>query len=200
MSKEKLAQFAEDLAAVLPAVDAQTEGQYGNGLGSEDEETQLDLLIEKLREESTQYQDIQREIPYPESRQVCDLLLPGQVPVEAKLIRYWRANGDPEHYMPMRVFSPFHESTLLTDAQKLHDADFDRTGGLLGLFYKRSDDDPETVAALPERFTADELAERVAHDIAYWHGIDAEICAVESFSGLRHRIHKQGAVITWALE
>lgn len=43
------------------------------------------------------------------------IILPGGIPVECKLLRYWRANGDPEGSMPKRVFSPIHDHTLPTD-------------------------------------------------------------------------------------
>lgn len=42
------AQLASDIAVVLPEVDANTTGQYGAGMGSEDEERQLDFLFDAL--------------------------------------------------------------------------------------------------------------------------------------------------------
>jgi hypothetical protein len=198
-TEDLLRALADDISEAIKAVDRRTVGQYGEGIGSEDEEDQLELLLEELRKQSGRYSEAELEAPYPNSEQSCDLLLPQEVPVECKLIRYWRANGDPEHYMPMRVFSPFNENTILTDAQKITSSSFERDGGLLGLFYKRSESDPENVRSLPERFNADDLAKKIARDIQYWHGVEAEICAVAKFSGLRHEIHKQGAAITWKL-
>ncbi|WP_241988396.1 hypothetical protein [Halorubrum sp. SP3] len=136
-------------------------------------------------------------MPYPNGSGRCDIVLPGEIPVECKLLRYWRANGDSEDYMPKQVFSPFHENTLLTDSQKLSTSGFERDGGLLGLFYKRSDADPESVANLPERFTAERVAEKTARDIEYWFDIDVDVCGVAEFDGLQHPIQAQGAAITW---
>lgn len=198
-TERRLTNLAEDISDVIESVDAETTGQYGNGIGSENEEDQLELLLEELQARFEVYDAAELEAAYPESRKNCDLLLPDGIPVECKLIRYWRANGDPEHYMPMRVFSPFNENALLTDAQKLDESGFTRDSGLLGLFYKRSDSDPEDVRALPERFTAEDIAEKITRDIRYWHGIQAEVATVAEFSGLRHTVHKQGAVITWKL-
>lgn len=48
------------------------------------------------------------------------------------------------------AFSPFHRNTLLTDAHRPHASVFGERSGLLGLFYTRADDDPETVEALPD--------------------------------------------------
>jgi hypothetical protein len=126
-------------------------------------------------------------------------LLPGEIPVECKPLRYWRANGDSEDYMPKQVFSPFHENTLLTDGQKLSSSGFERNGGLLGVFYKRSDSDPELVANLPERFTAERLADKTARDIEYWFDIDVDVCGVAEFNDLQHPVQAQGAAITWEI-
>jgi len=133
-----LEQFTRDITSVLSVVDSETTGQYGDGVGSEGEERQLDLLVDALRETDDRYHDLEREFPYPESTERCDLVLPDGTPIEAKLIRYWRANGDPEPTMYGHVFSPFHRNTLLTDVEKLHESKFDGPTALLGLFYERS--------------------------------------------------------------
>jgi hypothetical protein len=194
-----LTELASDIAAVLPEVDATTTGQYGDGIGSEDEERQLDLLSYALKEYDSKYDAVNREVSYPTTAERCDIQLPDGMSVEAKLLRYWRANGDPEHHMPKQVFSPFHENTLLSDAERLLDSEFESPCGLLGLFYKRADDDPETVKALPERFTADDLAEKVRQDIEYWYECTVSVECVASVDNLQHRVHGQGAVITWKI-
>ncbi|WP_435075252.1 hypothetical protein [Halorubrum sp. HHNYT27] len=198
-SEQKLAALAEDIATVISAVDRNTEGQYGDGIGSEDEPRQVKLLVEELQRHGSPYRDTRLEVPYPDSSESCDLILPDGIPVECKLLRYWRANGAPEDSMPMRVFSPFHEHTLLSDAQKLSESGFDRDGGLLGLFYKRSDDDPETVASLPDQFTAERLADKTARDLEYWFDIEVDVCGVAKFDNLRHPVQAQGAAITWGI-
>lgn len=194
-----LTQLASDIATVLPEVDSKTRGQYGDGLGSEDEERQLDLLFDALKEYDSNYTAVNREVSYPTTAERCDIQLPDGLPIEAKLLRYWRANGDPEHHMPKQVFSPFHENTLLSDVERLLDSEFESPCGLLGLFYKRADDDPEAVKALPERFTAGNLAEKVRQDIEYWYECTASVECVASVNDLQHRVHKQGAVITWKI-
>jgi hypothetical protein len=119
-----LDQLTEDIANAMPAVDRETTGQYGDGLGSEDEERQLDLLLTHLRTTDERYEQVDREVSYPNGTGNCDLVLPTGMPVEAKLIRYWRANGDPEPTMFGHVFSPFHRNTLLTDARRLRESSF----------------------------------------------------------------------------
>ena len=94
-----IAQLAEDVAEVIPQIDRETTGQYGDGIGSEDEERQMVLILEKLRELDKRYQGAEKEVEYPDKSASCDLVLPDGIPVEAKLLRYWRANGDPEDHM-----------------------------------------------------------------------------------------------------
>lgn len=195
-----LSQLAIDIASVIPSIDAETEGQYGVGLGSESEERQTKLILEALREIDDSYATAEREIPYPSRTATCDIVLGSGLPVEAKLLRYWRANGDPEPNWYKHVFSPFNNNTLLTDSRRLHESEFEKPGGLLGLFYKRSSDDPASVEELPEKFQSSELAEKVVRDIEYWYEFDAEVCEIASFSGLQHEVHQQGAVITLVVD
>jgi len=194
-----LARLATDIASVISDVDARTTGQYGDGIGSEDEERQVELIIDALKDIDPWYQDVSHEVRYPTTEERCDLLLPDGTPVEVKLLRYWRANGDPEDYMPKQVLSPFHKNTLMTDAQKLSNSEFEKSGGLLGLFYKRADDDPK-MTAHPERFTGEHLAEKLRRDIEYWYDCTATVECVAEFSGLQHTVHAQGAAITWGIE
>lgn len=191
--------FTGAIADAVPALDRNTTGQYGDGLGSEDEERQVELLLDHLRETDDRYEEVNREVPYPDSSEKCDLVLPNGMPIEAKLIRYWRANGDPEPAMYGHVFSPFHQNTLLTDARRLHVSEFSGRSGLLGLFYTRADDDPETVKALPEQYTAADIGKKVVHEIDYWYEAEASICRIAKFDGLQHPIHKEGAAISWIL-
>lgn len=193
-----LTRLATDIASVISDVDAETTGQYKDGIGSEDEERQIELLLEALKDYDQWYQDIAQEVRYPTTEQRCDLQLPDGTPVEVKLLRYWRANGDPEDYMPKQVLSPFHENTLLTDAQRLRVSDFEESGGLLGLFYKRADED-STTTAHQTRFTAEDLAEKLRRDIEYWYDCTATVECVAQFSGLQHPVHAQGAAIAWGI-
>lgn len=192
--------FTEDIAAAVLAVDQETTGQYGDGLGSEDEERQLDLLLEHLLAMNDRYSAVNREVAYPEDDEKYDVQLPNGMPVEAKLIRYWRANGDPEPTMFGHVFSPFHRNTLLSDANRLQKSTNPERSGLLGLFYRRADDDPKTVEALSERYTPAEIAEKVVDDINHWYEADPTVCRIARFDGLQHSIHRRGAAISWIVE
>jgi hypothetical protein len=195
-----LGELTADVAEVVPDVDGRTTGRYGDGIGSENEARQIELLLRALRERDGRYEGVEREVSYPGSSERCDLMLPDGTPVEAKLIRYWRANGDPEPNTFKHVFSPFHENTLLTDAHSLAESDIGDRAGLLGLFYRRPDGDPETVEALPSRYTAEDVADKIATDIAYWYDVEASVCETARFTGLQHPIHGRGAVVSWTVE
>ena len=195
-----LADLTVDMADSVPVVDGRTTGQYGAGIGSESEERQLELILDQLCDTDARYEKIDREVSYPNRSARCDLVLPTGMPVEAKLIRYWRANGDPEPNMYTHVFSPFHQNTLLTDARRLDGSAFGERSGLLGLFYARADDDLETVEELPERYTAEDIAEKIVRDINYWYEAGASVCHIAKFDGLQHDVHGQGAVISWIVE
>ena len=87
----------------------------------------MELLVDELQRHSATYQGTRQEVPYLSGSGSCDLVLPGEIPVGCKLIRYWRANGDSEDYMPKQVFSSFHENMLLTDAQSLSTSTISRS-------------------------------------------------------------------------
>ena len=65
---------------------------------------------------------------------------------------------------------------------------------------KPENDDPESVANLAERFTAERLAEKTARDIEYWFDIDVNVCEVAEFDGLQHPVQAQPATITLKIE
>jgi hypothetical protein len=198
--KTSLTRLAADFASIIPSVDAETEGQYGSGIGSESEERQVELILDALDDIDESYRGVKREVAYPDRPADCDIVFNDGTPIEAKLLRYWRANGDPEPHWYKHIFSPFNRNTLLTDSKRLCESDFEQVGGLLGLFYQRTPDDSVSVEESPERFTASALAEKVVRDIEYWYGYDAEVCGIESFSGLQHSIHRRGSVITWSVD
>jgi len=82
----------------------------------------------------------------------------------------------------------------------LHASAFVERCGLLGMFYARATDDPETVEALPERYTPENIAEKVVRDIDYWYEVEASVCRIVEFDGLQHDVHRQGAVVSWVVE
>lgn len=170
--------------------------EYGAGLGPHPEPAQLAALQTAANITETSIAHIETEVQYPSTSEQCDLVIgdaDGQYQVEAKLLRFRRANGTPEPEAYAKVFSPLRPSgSLLTDAQKLVDSAFPSGYGLLGIAYDSGLD--ETPASIPV------LADKVVVDLAYWFGIDASVVSIEYFDGLQHDVHESGAIVTWALE
>jgi hypothetical protein len=192
-----LEQLADDFASVVPAVDAEAEhDRWQAGIGPFEEDRQVEMLQEAV-DGDTSY-SIETEAPYLDGGQRVDIFIESEetgIPVEAKLLRFRYDNGNIDPNSFAKVFSPFPErttSTLLTDAQKLHEAGFDEKGGLLGLYY-------EPVDESYERMTPEAIAEKFAIDVGYWYDFDVETRAIAHFEGLRHPVHQQGAVITWEI-
>jgi hypothetical protein len=94
---DSLSELATDIASAIPSIDAETEGQYGAGLGSESEERQIDLILNFLAEQDTRYSAVEREVTYPDRTASCDIVLSDGLPVEAKLLR----SGDPTEILSL---------------------------------------------------------------------------------------------------
>lgn len=191
-STKTLRRLAADVAEVIPAVDATAvHDRWDPGIGPFEEERKLEMILAELAERGTVPDHVETEAPYPTSQRRCDLVVePSEqrLPVEAKLLRFRRDNGNIDPNMYKSVFSPFPErssSSLLTDARKLVDSELDGPYGLLGLYYER-DEEPY------DELRADRIAEKFAMDGAYWYDFDVELAAVERFDGLRHPHHQHG--------
>jgi hypothetical protein len=196
-SSDLLDRLADDFASVVPTVDAEVEhDRWQAGIGPFEEDRQVEMFGDTL-EGDTSY-SIETEAPYLDGGQRVDLFIEGeetQIPVEAKLLRFRYDNGNIDPNSFAKVFSPFPErttSTLLTDAQKLYEAGFEERGGLLGLYYAPVDESYE-------RMGAEAIAEKFALDVDYWYDFEVETRNVAHFDGLRHPVHQEGAVITWAM-
>lgn len=194
-----LADLASTLASAVPDVDARAEhDRWKPGIGPFEEEKQIEMLLDAIDEESiSEY--IQSEQTYPDQGLRSDLVIETadtRIPVEAKLLRFRYDNGniDPASYA--RIFTPFPErtsSSLLTDAKKLSESNFDPSGGLLRIYYEK-DEEPY------EQMSAETVAEKFCIDVGYWFGFEVEIATIARFDGLRHPHHQRGAVITWEID
>jgi hypothetical protein len=192
-----LAEIAETFASVIDTADRGIgeRKNYGPGIGPHKEQDQLAALVDAADFDGSSITRLQTEAPYPGGNEQCDLVVStsdARIPVEAKLLRFRRANGNDEPEGYAKVFSPFKPSgSLVTDAEKLRSSGFGSAGGLLGIHYSAGTDDTPADAT--------GLAEKLARDVAFRYGVEPEVVAVESFDGLRHEVHDAGAIITWAL-
>jgi hypothetical protein len=190
-----LEQLADDFSSVVPPIDSEAEhDRWQAGIGPFEEERQVEMLREAV-DGDTSY-SIETEAQYLDGEQRVDLFIESEetgIPVEAKLLRFRYDNGNIDPNSFAKVFSPFPErttSTLLTDAQKLYEAGFEESGGLLGLYYEPEDESYE-------RMSPEAIADKFCLDVDYWYDFEVETRNVVHFDGLRHPVHQQGAVITW---
>ena len=199
VNSEILEQVGQDFANVIPAVDEEAcHERWNPGIGPFEEEAQLEMILTSLADDSNRPKYIETEVPYPESGKRCDLFIEHgsrQLPVEVKLLRFSRDNGNIDPNMYKSIFSPFPErssSSLLTDTRKLAESGFEPPYGLIGLYYEKNEEEYE-------QLRAERIAEKFEHDVEYWYNLDIDTVAVNRFSGLQHPHHQHGAVIAWLL-
>lgn len=198
--KKTLKNITRGFASVIPAVDTTAEHErWKPGIGPFEEERQLEMILAAFSNDGPVPSHIEREVTYPDSGRRCDFVTDAsdrELPVEAKLLRFRRDNGNIDPNMYKSIFSPFPErssSSLLTDAEKLTQSAFDLPAGLLGLYYEKNDE-------VYEQLRAERIAEKFAFDAEYWFDIDIETVAIEKFDGLQHPHHQKGAVIGWLVK
>lgn len=198
-SSHRIQQLARAFADAIPSVDeTANHSRWKPGIGPFEEENQIEMIREEVEQQSTFGETIKYEEPYPHSSRRVDLLLDDDgdlLPIEAKLIRFRRDNGNVDPNMYKSVFSPFPEqrsSSMLTDCQKLAESGFDFPCGVLGLYYEGNEEEYKELRADP-------IAEKFTLDVEHWYDIPIKLVCVESFSGLRHPHHQHGAVIAWEL-
>lgn len=196
-TQDTLAEVAEAFADIIGSVDRRIgeRNDYGPGIGPHREPDQLAALVDSADFGGSSVSRLQTEAPYPSRGEQCDLVVStddARIPIEAKLFRFRRANGDDEPEGYSKVFSPFKPSgSLVTDAKKLRSSGFGSAGGLLGIHYSAGTD------GTPGDATG--LAEKLVQDVTFWYGFTPNVVAVEPFNGLQHEVHGDGAIIAWAL-
>jgi len=198
-SSHRLQQLARAFADVIPSVDeTANHSRWKPGIGPFEEENQIEMILTEVEQRAAVEESIKYEEPYPNSGRRVDLLLDDDgdpLPIEAKLIRFRRDNGNIDPNMYKSVFSPFPErssSSMLTDCQKLVQSGFELPCGVLGLYYERNEEEYEELRGA-------NIAEKFTLDVEYWFDISIETVCIESFSGLRHPHHQHGSVIAWEL-
>ncbi len=193
-----LERLATDCAAVVPELDARLEHErWQPGIGPFEEDEQIRRILGQLPDREI-YRNVERSVRYPGSRKQCDIVITREgdrFPVEAKLLRFKRDNGneDPNRYTT--IFSPFNANnptTLMHDGFRLYESGFELNGGLLGIYYEREQEELE-------QMDVNLIAEKFAQDVSYWYEFNAEIASIAPFDGLRHPVFQQGAVVTWRL-
>jgi hypothetical protein len=113
--EQVLVSLAESFADLINEVDQRIAERrdYGPGIGPHREQNQLAALVERMETEHTPITQIETELPYPGGGKRCDLVVSTddiRVPIEAKLLRFRRANGNDESEGYAKGFSPVKPS------------------------------------------------------------------------------------------
>jgi hypothetical protein len=126
--------IVEDFADAFMAVDAAGpvgEGRKGRvyqpGVGPLGERSALRLVVTELsRSRPEVYGIAQLEAPYPgQTRSKCDVLVPGEWAIEAKMLRPFGDNGKPDDTWLKELLSPYpHDRGVVGDLVKLADSQF----------------------------------------------------------------------------
>ena len=195
---DPLVELATAFASAIPDVDSVAEhDRWKPGIGPFEEENQIEMILDALEGHPLR-RTIETEVPYLNGNQRCDLVLNYDekvLPVEAKLLRFRYDNGNIDPNSFARIFTPFPErssSSLLTDTKKLYESEFGSSGGVLGLYYEKIDEEYE-------QMTAEAVAEKFCMDVDHWYDFQVETSNIAYFDGLQHPVHQQGAVITWEI-
>ena len=96
-----LQDFVRVFADALVAADAKepVQGKYAPGIGPHTETRTIDLTLAEVVSEGGWRPSVQREVSYPNSHELCDVVVPGEWAMEFKLMRMLRNNGGVEPTM-----------------------------------------------------------------------------------------------------
>jgi hypothetical protein len=195
-----LERLTRDLAAAVATVDARqpiavnkkSGASFEAGLGPHSEtETFALILTEAQCTDGTWLLGVTYSVPYPhQKRQRCDARVvtkDGTLFLEAKLLRLKGDNGKPNDNMLMHILSPYPQHrSVLTDCLKLSHSGFGGQTAVVILGYSYPD-----MSLEPAVNAFETLAGKV---VKLGKRFEA------SFSGLCHRVHREGKVMAWQIE
>jgi len=190
----ELATFVQDFTGALKIVDSRRpecisrSGRvYLPGIGPHSEDRAVDLIVNELKQGSPScYASLRCRVPYPKSRQTCDLVLgePAVWRIEVKMARLVGDNGKPDDTAIKDVLSPFDvDRSAVADVAKLAANSVDASNAILIYGF---DALGKPVDQLMEAFEA--VAARRAL-LGPRH--------TARFSGLVHPAHRDGGVFAW---
>jgi len=190
----ELSEFVPDFAVALKAVDARrpvftsrTGRVYQPGIGPHSEERAVDLILGEMKSTNrAAYERLACRVPYPGSRQICDIVLAGEWMIEVKMARFFGDNNKPDDTSLKDLLSPFDvDRSAVTDCAKLASA----TGPERKSIVIYGFDAPgRSVGLAIEAFES--LAGRLVT-------LGPQISG--TYSGLVHPVHQQGGVFGWEI-
>ncbi len=190
-----LSELANDFADALYAVDAgRPQGRsrtrvYQHGVGplSESEATESALKYLRQGSRSTTYA-MAAECPYPNSRQICDVVIPGEWAIEVKLARPYGDNGREAEHWSENLLHPYPGTTsAIGDCIKLVESSFKERRAVLVFGYEHT---PPRLPLEPAVMAFEVIASGVA-------SLHLSHRAAAFRTGLIHPVHQQLAVFGW---
>jgi hypothetical protein len=186
--------FVADFAEALRQVDAvgpqhtTTKGRtYQPGIGPHPEDAAVKMVLEKLRLlYPGAYDEAQAQVPYPESRQKCDVVIGARAEwrVEVKMARVYGDNNRPDDTGVKDILSPFAvDRSALADCSKLVALGGDARRAVLIYGFDA-----------PQRPVAELIA---AFEILARQRVHLSVRHEAKLQHLVHPVHRDGGVFAW---
>jgi hypothetical protein len=188
-----LQHLTNDFAAGLKAVDATApQGAsrtrtYRPGVGPLTEAEAIRRAFAFMADVNPIYADA-KPCPYPNTRQTCDIVLPGSWALEFKLIRPFGDNGVEAEHWSENILHPYPGNvSSIGDCLKLLSCDFAERKGIVVFGYEHT---PPRIALIPAVTAFEITAQQVI-------GIELGPRYETFFGELIHPVHQQGWVYGW---
>jgi hypothetical protein len=190
-----LGDIVSDFAEAFQAVDrthpqgASRTRTYRPGIGPLTEADAVNRALQYLKEgtRSSYYRDASPK-RYPNSRQQCDLVIPGEWAIEFKLLRPFGDNGAQAEHWSENALHPYPgNASSIGDSIKLIESGFFERKAILVFGYEHS-------PPLIEITIAIESFEAIAKQVV---GIELGERYSAEFGPLIHPVHQQGKVFGW---
>lgn len=193
----EMADLVTDFAAAFKAIDESAPvgrsrtREYKPGIGPLTENEVTTRAIAWLKSTKAQTYGTARQMAYPNSRQLCDIVIPGQWAIECKLIRPFGDNGMEAEHWSENILHPYSGNvSAIGDAMKLQHSDFDERLGILIFGYEHR-------PAQVNLDVAVDCFETICRQVL---GIQLGQRSFAEFSDLIHPSHQHGKVFGWELK
>jgi hypothetical protein len=188
-------QLASDFARAFKAVDASApvgksrSRAYRPGIGPLAEAAALAKAFEILPSYNPQYAGI-GSARYPEKQKTCDIAIPGQWVIEAKLVRPFGDNGKLAENWSVNLLHPYPgNESAIGDCYKLAQSGFKERKGILVFGFEHSN----ALVPLEPLIRAFEVVVTRTCDMSLGERQSGE------FPDLIHPYHQRGRVYFWEL-
>jgi hypothetical protein len=188
-----LSEIVGDLAHALKAADSEAPvgasrtRTYSPGIGPLSEAAAIIAALKHLKTARPEYQAASPR-PYPNSRKICDLLIPTEWAIEAKLLRPFGDNGRPAEHWIENILYPYRGTTsAIGDCYKLIESGFVERKAVVVFGFEHS---PPQIGLEPAIRAFELVAEHVC-------GFKLSERVEAFFRDCIHPHHQQGSVYGW---